>query len=268
VATPIGNLEDVTLRALRVLAEVALIAAEDTRVTRRLLARHGIRTPLVSFHAHSTPSARQALVGRLSAEDLALVTDAGTPGVSDPGAALVAAAVAAGHAVSPVPGASAVAAALSVAGLPADRFRFLGFLPRRAAERRAVLAELAPERDPLVIYEAPGRVAACLADLVAGLGDRPVCVARELTKVHEEVWHGRLAEAAARWGEAGGRGEFTLVVAGAPPAAAPAWDEAQLRAALAELKAAGLGAREATRRLATVAGRPAREIYRLWEHGP
>jgi 16S rRNA (cytidine1402-2'-O)-methyltransferase len=267
VGTPIGNLEDVTLRALRVLAEAAVIAAEDTRVTRRLLARHGIATPLVSCHEHSTPRARADLVARLSGGDVALVTDAGTPGVSDPGAALVAEARAAGHAVVPVPGPSAVGAALSVAGLAGERFLFLGFPPRRPAERRAALAAVAEESGSLVLFEAPHRLAACLADLAAVLGaDRAICVARELTKLHEEIWHGTLAEAVAHWRDRPPRGEFTLVVAGRLPVAARSWTDEEVRAALTGLRAQGVAAREAARRVAPQAGRPARDVYRLWEH--
>jgi 16S rRNA (cytidine1402-2'-O)-methyltransferase len=170
VATPIGNLEDVSLRALRLLGEVALIAAEDTRHTRRLLARHGIATPLAASHQHSSPRATAALVARLDEGDIALVTDAGTPGVSDPGSSLVAAARAAGHHVIPIPGPSAVAAALSASGLPADRYSFAGFLPKKAAERRSAIAALADRPETLVLFEAPNRVGATLADLANGLG--------------------------------------------------------------------------------------------------
>ncbi len=267
VGTPIGNLEDITLRARRVLAEVAVIAAEDTRTTRKLLARHGLSTPLVSCHEHTSARALAAVVARLDAGDVALVSDAGTPGISDPGAALVTAAMAAGHTVVPVPGPSAVAAALSVAGLPAERYLFLGFLPRRAAERRRQLLAVAAEPGSLVCFEAPHRIAACLTDLLAVLGDRSLCVARELTKVHEEVWHGSLAAAASRWSEdTAARGEFTLVVAGADPAPPEPWPDDQVREALAALKEQGLSARQAARSLAPEAGRPAREIYRLWDH--
>lgn len=266
MGTPIGNLEDITLRALRILGEVGLIAAEDTRLTRKLLARHDLRTPLVSSHAHSSPEALAALVARLAESDVALVSDAGTPGVSDPGAALVAEAAAAGHAVVPLPGPSAVAAALSVSGLPADRFRFLGFLPRRAGDRRALLAAVAAEPDTLVCFEAPHRFLASLADLLAVLGDRPLCVARELSKLHEEVWHGTLATAVAHWPSRPARGEFTLVVGGAPALAPAVWSDQDVRHALEALKADGHSPRQAARALAAKAGRPAREIYRLWEH--
>jgi 16S rRNA (cytidine1402-2'-O)-methyltransferase len=266
VGTPIGNLEDITLRGLRTLASVSLIAAEDTRLTRRLLARHAIDTALVSFHEHTSPRARAALVARLADGDVALVTDAGTPGISDPGAALVAEAAAAGFTVVPVPGPSAVAAALSVAGFAAGEYHFLGFLPRRSSDRRARLTAAAEWPAPLVVFEAPRRVAGCLADLLAALGDRQLCVVREATKLHEEIWHGQLAEAIERWPAASARGEFTLVVAGYEPSAAPAWSDETVRSALVGLRADGLGARAAARQLAGPAGRPAREIYALWEH--
>ncbi|RIL08264.1 16S rRNA (cytidine(1402)-2'-O)-methyltransferase, partial [bacterium] len=248
VGTPLGNLEDLSARARRVLAGVALIVAEDTRRTRKLLAHAGIDAPLASFHAHSTPAQRARLVARLAAADVALVTDAGTPGVSDPGPELVADAVAAGHAVVPIPGPSAVATALSVSGLPADRYVFIGFLPRRSQDRRACIAEVAAEPHTVVAFETPQRLAAALADLAAGLGaDRRACVGRELTKLHEEVWHGTLGAAAARWASIAPRGEITLVIAGAPPAAAEAWDDQRVAAELARLRGAGVGAREASR---------------------
>lgn len=264
VGTPIGNLEDVSARALRVLGEVRLVVAEDTRQTRKLLARHGLRTPLESCHAHSPPARLAQLVEHLTVGDLALVTDAGTPGLSDPGPALVAATVAAGHRVAPIPGPSAVAAALSVSGMPADRFVFLGFLPRRRQDRCALLAERVAEPATLVAFETARRLAEALVDLAAALGeDRAICVGRELTKLHEEVWHGSLGAAATRWSSGEVRGEITLVIAGAPPTAPEAWDEARVIAALDALRAEGLGAREASRRVAAEAGRPPREVYRL-----
>jgi 16S rRNA (cytidine1402-2'-O)-methyltransferase len=267
VATPIGNLEDITFRAARVLGEVSLVAAEDTRLTRRLLAHLGLHTPLVSWHAHSGPGRSEAIVARLADGDVALVTDAGTPGVSDPGPALVAAARAAGHTIVPIPGPSAVTAALSVAGLPADAYRFVGFLPRRGRERRAALIGLPDETATMVLYEAPHRWRACLADLAGALGgDRPITVGRELTKQFEEVWHGTLAEAQDRWRAIEPRGEFVLVIAGAPPADRQPWDDARVSDELAALRRDGIGAREAARRVAALSGRTARDVYRLWPH--
>lgn len=221
VATPIGNLGDFSARAREVLASVAAIAAEDTRHTRQLLAAHGIATPLLALHEHNEASQAPALVARLSrGESLALVSDAGTPLMSDPGFLLVRAARAAGLRVSPIPGACAAVAALSVAGLPADRFVFEGFLPAKAAARRARLAELASEPRTLVIYEAPHRLADTLADLVDACGGaRPAVLARELTKLHERVIGDSLSELV-RWAASdahAAQGELVLLIGGADP---------------------------------------------------
>ncbi len=221
VGTPIGNLEDITLRAIRVLREVPLIAAEDTRVTRTLLRAHGIATPLVSFHEFTSPRSRGRLVERLAQGDLALVTDAGMPGVSDPGYPLVRDAIAAGHAIVPVPGPSAVLAALVASGLPTHDFCFHGFLPRTSGQRQRFFRENASGPSTLVAFESPHRAAKALADLVAALGpDRPVAVARELTKKFEEVVRGSAAEVLAHFQTNAPRGELTLVV-GAATAALP-----------------------------------------------
>jgi 16S rRNA (cytidine1402-2'-O)-methyltransferase len=219
VATPIGNLRDVTLRALAVLKSVALVAAEDTRVTAKLLDHYGIATPVIALHAHNERSASQRVLRALAAGSaVALVSDAGTPGISDPGAYVVAAARAAGHRVVPVPGASAVTAALSAAGLPDSRFLFHGFLPQRAAERRRTLEALRAVPCALVFYEAPHRIRAALADLAQTLGPaRQVVIARELTKLYETI-HACTLGAAVEWIAADGhrtRGEFVLVVEGA-----------------------------------------------------
>ena len=214
VATPIGNLEDVTLRALRVLAEVDLIFAEDTRRTRILFERHGIAARAISLHAHNEASrVAQALETLVRGADVALVSDAGTPLVSDPGERLVAAAIAGGHRVESVPGASAVLAALAVSGLPVLPFTVLGFLPRRAGARRRLLEAYRGRPETLVIFESPRRVAAALVELSEVLGERRACAGRELTKLHEEVRRGSLRELAAGF-EDGARGEFTLVIEG------------------------------------------------------
>lgn len=220
VATPIGNLSDVTLRALEVLRSVDAIAAEDTRVTVRLLDRHGIAGKLLAVHEHNERAAAERICGMLAeGRSVALVSDAGTPGIADPGARVVAAVRGAGYRVVPVPGPSAVVTALSASGFESGRFLFCGFLPARGAERRGVLAELAAQTATLVFYEAPHRVTECVADLCATLGgEREIVIARELTKIHETMHRCRLAEAAA-WLEADDnhrRGEFVLVVAGAP----------------------------------------------------
>ena len=213
VATPIGNLEDVTLRALRVLREASLIAAEDTRTTRKLLSRYDVHTPVTSFHDANAARKLPALLAALRDGAVALVSDAGMPLVSDPGYQLVSAATAAGVPVVAVPGPSAVTTALVVSGLPADRFLFLGFLPRRVAERRAALQALAREQHTLVAFEAPHRLRQTLHDLLAALGDRRIAACRELTELHEEVFRGSVQEALAHFTEP--RGEFTLVVEGA-----------------------------------------------------
>ena len=214
VGTPIGNLEDLGARAARVLAEVDAIAAEDTRVTSRLLARIGVRKPMLSYRAPVERRSLAAVLRALEAGDVALVTDAGTPGVNDPGQALVAAAAAAGHPVVPVPGPSAVAAAISVSGFGGEGYRFLGYLPRKPGELRRLLAALVEDPGPAVAFESPYRVLKSLAAIAEVLPGRPLVVGRELTKLHEQVLRGTAAECLE---ELGGRakGEFTLVIAGA-----------------------------------------------------
>jgi 16S rRNA (cytidine1402-2'-O)-methyltransferase len=217
VATPIGNLADTTARAVEVLESVDAIAAEDTRRTRKLLSHFGIRTPLVAFHEHNEERASHRIVRRLAhGDDIALVSDAGTPLVADPGYRLVVRAVREGIPVVPVPGASARTAALSVAGLPPMPFYFAGFLPRRSAARRRKLEELAGLRATLVFYESPHRIAACLADMAQVLGDRDAAIARELTKVHEEIVRGGLLGLAEAGRDRSWKGEIVVLVSGAP----------------------------------------------------
>jgi 16S rRNA (cytidine1402-2'-O)-methyltransferase len=250
----------VTLRALRVLREADLLLAEDTRHVRKLLDRHGIRARAVSLHAHNEARRRgEALAALASGAHVALVSDAGTPLVSDPGERLVAAAVAAGYKVEAVPGASAVLAALVVSGLPATTFAFLGFLPRRAGECRSLLARLRPAPETLVFFESPRRLAETLRRLVAAFGPRRACVARELTKLHEEVARGTLDALAERFA-GGARGEVAIVVEGCREAAVPAAAEdldAEIRARLA----AGGRPREIAAALAPEAGLPRRTLY-------
>jgi 16S rRNA (cytidine1402-2'-O)-methyltransferase len=264
VATPIGNLADVSLRALEVLRSVPLVAAEDTRLARRLWARHDIRTRLVSYHAKSPVSRREGLLAHLAGgADLALVTDAGTPLVSDPGAELVAAWAARDGRVVAIPGPSAVLAALVASGLLAPRWAFEGFLPRRGRERRQRLARISTDERATVIFEAPGRVAATLAELSAACGaDRPAALARELTKLHEEVWRGSLGQLAERAATDGVRGEVTLVVAGAVPADAPTMALADARAEMDRLVAGGMTRSAAARELAARSGLDRRDLYR------
>ncbi len=263
VATPIGNLEDLTARARRVLGEVGLVAAEDTRRTGHLLTHLGLHTPLTSYFEHNKLAKLDHILSALEAGDVALVSDAGTPNLSDPGFELVRAALAGGHAVVPVPGASALLAALVASGLPTDAFVYLGFLPRKAAERRSLLAGVAREPRTLVAYEAPHRLLETLAEVLAQLGDRPVAVARELTKLHEEIFRGPVSAAHAHFAAGEVLGEITLVIGGAPAAAEAAWPEAQVQAEVAALVARGLRLKDAARLVADRAGWPQREVYRL-----
>ncbi|MCA9503962.1 MAG: 16S rRNA (cytidine(1402)-2'-O)-methyltransferase [Myxococcales bacterium] len=268
VATPIGHLEDVTLRALRVLREADWVLAEDTRHTRILLDHFGIPQRPTSLHAHNEASRIEAVLEALEGDrSVALVSDAGTPLVSDPGARLVAAVAEAGHRVEAVPGPSALLAALTVSGLPSDRVLFLGFLPRKAGARRRLLEQQRGRAETLVLFESPRRVAATLAEIGSILGDRPACLARELTKRHEEVLRDGVLALAARLEAEPPRGECTLVVGGARPeeeggagqlasADEPSLDEA-IRAGLE----AGDSVRDLATALARRTGRPRREVY-------
>ncbi len=262
VATPLGNLEDVTLRALRVLREVALVACEDTRHTRRLLAAHGIETPTTSYFEHN-----QRLKGALvletlrSGRDVALVSDAGTPAISDPGERLVRDARDAGIAVVPIPGPSAATAALSVCGLATGRFLFVGFLPPKRGARRKALEALASERPTLLIFESPVRVVESLEDMIAALGDREGFLFREATKLHEEYLRSPLSGLRDRLAARPAvKGEIVLVVAGAPEATPASEDPVALYRRLA---AEGLTRREAVKEAAHRLGRPAREVYAI-----
>lgn len=263
VPTPIGNLEDITLRALRALREASLIAAEDTRTTRRLLAHYEIRTPLTSYHEHNKLAKLDVVLSALQTGDVALVSDAGTPGLSDPGYELICAALDAGVRVVPLPGASALLPALVASGLPTDRFTYLGFLPRRRADRRAALEQVRDLPHTLVFYEAPHRLLDALADLVDVLGLRQVAVARELTKLFEEVWRGPLDGALEHFTATPPRGEITLVVAGAAGETPRMWSEDEVRAALRDRLARGEPRSEAARSVAAESGWPRRRVYDL-----
>ncbi|HET8770477.1 MAG TPA: 16S rRNA (cytidine(1402)-2'-O)-methyltransferase [Gemmatimonadaceae bacterium] len=262
VSTPIGNLGDITARAIDVLSSVTVILAEDTRHSRVLADRFGIRTPMQSYHEHNEAAATPRLIERLAAgESMALITDAGTPLVSDPGARLVRAAIDAGVRVSPVPGASAVLAALVGAGLAADRFTFFGFLPRKGADRTRTLEEIAALAHTAVLYEAPGRTAETLRALAAaGAGARQAAVARELTKQFEEFRRGTVDALAAYYEESEPRGEVVVVIEGAGPVVV---DEAALRERAAALRASGMSARDVTRVLMETAHAPRNLAYRL-----
>jgi len=212
IGTPIGNLEDISLRALRLLREVKLIAAEDTRTTRHLLRAYDIKTPVTSYHEHSKRGKLEYLLNYLRSADLALVSEAGMPGLSDPGYELICAAIERGIAVIPVPGPSAVITALVVSGLPTDQFIYLGFLPRRQKQRQRFLSSLMDEPRTMVAFESPHRLRETLNDIEQTLGDRRIAVCRELTKVHEEIFRGRVSEARDYFTEP--RGEFSLVIEG------------------------------------------------------
>jgi 16S rRNA (cytidine1402-2'-O)-methyltransferase len=212
IATPIGNLEDISLRALRLLQEVKLIAAEDTRTTRHLLNAHNIKTPLTSYHEHSKRGKLDYLLNYLEQGDMALVSEAGMPGLSDPGYELIIAAIERGISVVPIPGASAVITALVVSGLPTDQFLYLGFLPRRKGQRQRLFSSIVDEPRTIVAFETPHRLSEALSDIEEILGNRRLSVCRELTKVHEEIFRGRVSQAREHFAEP--RGEFTLVIEG------------------------------------------------------
>ena len=262
VATPIGNLEDITLRALRVLREVSLIAAEDTRTTRKLLTHYGIRARLTSYHEHNKAAKTPYILDALQRGYVALVSEAGMPGVSDPGYDLVAAAAEAGVPVVPIPGPSAVVAALAVSGLPTRRFTYVGFLPRRRGERRRLLSTLADQPQTIVALESPHRLLATLSDLLAVLDDRRIAVCRELTKLHEEVFRGCISEAVAHFREP--LGEFTLVLAGAPQPTEPTVPTEAVLKELRFLRQQGIAPRQAVSKVAEQFGLPRRQVYHLW----
>jgi 16S rRNA (cytidine1402-2'-O)-methyltransferase len=260
VATPIGNLSDITMRALEALKAATLVAAEDTRHTGRLLAHFGLKKKLISYHEHSSDSAAQQILEAAIAGPVALVSDAGTPLISDPGYRLVAEARARAIPVWPIPGACAAVAALSVSGLPTDRFLFAGFMPPKTAARRQELTALAQVSATLVLYEAPTRLADCLADAAFVLGDRPALVARELTKLHEEHRSGGLAELARHYAQSGApKGEIVVIIGrGVELAATQADVLAQLKTALASLSV-----KDAAQQVAAATGRSKSDIYRL-----
>ncbi len=263
VATPIGNLEDITLRALRLLKEADCIAAEDTRHTKKLLNHFDIRTPLVSYHEHNERMATPALIERmLGGASIALVSDAGTPGVSDPGYRLTVAAVAAGITVTPIPGPSALIAALSAAALPADHFAFEGFLPEKRTQRRERLKALREEKRTLIFYEAPHRLTACLEDLQRILGEREIVIARELTKLHEEFLRGKVSELILQVGarddqrrdhdpgaQRAGSGQL--------------YQRNDLQAEIQRLQREGMGVKQIAELLGELHSLPKREVYRL-----
>lgn len=264
VGTPIGNLEDMSFRAVKILQSVDLIAAEDTRHTGRLLQHFQVTAPQISYHDHNRNSRIPELLEKLNqGKAIALVTDAGMPGISDPGYELVKACIEAGITVVPIPGASAVITALSAAGLPTDRFVFEGFLPAKGKERKERLDFLTSETRTIIFYEAPHRLRQTLQNLGEVLGtEREIVLARELTKLHEEFWRGDIGEAIAHYTERQPQGEYTLVVAGMPPAK-PQLSEAELKVELQQLMAAGISRSQASRQLAKVTSISRSQLYQL-----
>ena len=271
VGTPIGNLEDLTPRAARILSEVALVAAEDTRVTRRLLSHLGIRPKTTSFHQHNWREKLDSVLAELAEGDVALVTDAGMPGISDPGSELVVAASNAGFKVEVVPGPSAVTAALALSGFAGDAFSFLGFLPRRKKDRQLSLRGSLASAVPLVIFEAPHRLRATLADMDAVFGDRALAVCRELTKLHEEIFRGTGAEALEHFDSP--RGEVVIVIQGKltetdADGLANAEDqvsiEEELRRQLSDFKQDGVRAKDAVAMVAEATGLAKNRVYQVW----
>ena len=262
IGTPIGNLEDITIRALRILKEVALIAAEDTRRARILAQRYEIETPITSYFEGNKLTKMETVLRALDAGDVALISEAGMPGLSDPGYELVCTAIERGYRVVPVPGPSAPVTALVASGLPSDSFLYLGFLPRRPRDRRRLLADVAQEQRTLIAFETRHRLRKSLADIEAVLGDRPLAVCRELTKLHEEIWRGTISGARDHFAEVEPRGEFTLVIGGASQEHVR-WEKARVRDALEELRAEGLARPAAARRVAAASGWSRGEVYGL-----
>ncbi len=263
VATPIGNLEDMSLRAVRILRESILIAAEDTRHTGTLLKHFEIKTPLTSYFEHNKLNKLDFILERLSKGDVALVSDAGTPAINDPGYELVQAALASHFDVMPVPGPSAPIAALTVSGLPTDSFLYLGYLPHKASERRKAVAQIGSLRYTLIFLESPHRIVNSLEDILSVLGDRQICVAREMTKMFEEYWRGPVSGAIEHFKSKEPRGEFTLVVAGKMKEERVVWTEDELLKAIKKELKAGKSAKEISAELAEPSGWNKKEVYNL-----
>ncbi len=261
VATPIGNLDDISLRALRTLREVKLIAAEDTRKTKRLLITYDIKTPVTSYHEHNKWTKLGYILNRLEGEDVALVSNAGMPGISDPGYELIVAANQRGISVVPIPGPSVVITALVISGLPTDRFSYIGFLPRKVGARRRLLESIADEQGTIVALESPHRLLAALNDILLVLGDRRVAVCRELTKIYEEVFRGTISQAIEHFTEP--RGEFTLVIEGKKERDKPQLTE-DIERQLHHMRLSGVAAKEAIAKVAGETGLSKKALYRAW----
>lgn len=262
VATPIGNLSDISQRAIEILSTVLTVAAEDTRVSRKLLNHIGVSTRLESLHEHTSPERLQALVEKLELGDMAVVSDAGTPGISDPGSALVAAAVEAGHDVIPIPGPSAIVSALSITGWSFDRFLFLGFLPRKKNEQLATLENASQEPGPVVAYESTHRIKATLENINDTFADRQLVICRELTKFYEETFRGTAAEAIAHFNTQP-KGEFVVVIQGAGKSANTELSDDEISEVLGNLKENGLSGRTLVERAVEITRAPKNRIYQL-----
>ena len=261
VATPIGNLEDISLRALRILKEVKIIAAEDTRKTSRLLTHYQIKTPMTSYYEHNKLAKLNRMLDYLEEGDMALVSEAGMPGISDPGYELIVAAIEHDIPVVPVPGASTVTTALAVSGLATDRFTFLGFLPNKSTGRRHLLESIIAEKGTLLLLEAPHRVQDSLQDILTVLGDRRIAVCRELTKMHEEIYRGTVSQALTHFNAP--KGEFTLVIEG-NKMESPQELTTEIAQKLNDLRKSGVTAKEAIAGVAAETGLSKRELYRAW----
>jgi 16S rRNA (cytidine1402-2'-O)-methyltransferase len=261
VATPIGNLEDITLRALRILKEVKLIAAEDTRKTRQLLMAYAINTPTTSYHEHNKLTKLDYILNRLEKDDVALVSDAGMPGISDPGYELISAVAKQKVKIIPIPGPSVLTTALVVSGLPTDSFGYLGFLPHKQGDRRKLLKSKANEKSTQILFESPHRIAESLKDILEIWGNRQVAVCRELTKVYEEVFRGTLSQAAEYF--TAPRGEFTLVIAGQIESAKPEINS-DIEKQIANMKKSGIPSKEAITQIVEETGLSRKELYQAW----
>lgn len=261
MATPIGNLEDITLRALRILREAALVAAEDTRTARFLLNHYDIEVPVTSYYEHNALTKLDRIMTALETGDVAIISEAGMPGLADPGYRLITAAIEKGITVVPIPGPSAIPTALVVSGLPTDSFVYLGFLPRKTAARRQLLSQWKTERRTLVVFETPHRLQDSLADILAMLGDRPVAVARELTKLHEQVLRGKTSELLTHFQEEAPRGEIVLVIGGETEETRAEWSKDRIREALRVLLAEGLSKSQAARRVARQSNWTRSKVY-------
>lgn len=263
VATPIGNLEDMSPRGIRILREAVLIAAEDTRHTKILLGHFDIKTPLTSYYEHNKLTKLDFILEKLSVGDVALVSDAGTPAINDPGYELVRAALASGFDVRPVPGPSAPISALTVSGLPTDAFLYLGYLPHKSSERHNRLNEVSEQPFTLIFFETPHRITDSLEDIRSTLGNRRICVAREMTKLYEEYWRGDVSGAIEHFGSKEARGEFTLVIEGKTKEENTVWTEEELTQAIKKELEDGKSAKEISAALAEQSGWNKKEVYAL-----